>query len=76
MRLTNSLAVTVVGLTAAASQAAVVYSGNVNLSVPGTFDGTYLNVVSNTATPTTTGNTNYDFNPFISTPGTSVRSGW
>lgn len=68
------LSLVVLGLAAISSQAsaAVVYSGVLNLPVPGTFDGTYLNVVSGLATPTTTGNTDYDFNPYIPTPGTST----
>jgi hypothetical protein len=64
--------VVLAGSLASTASAAVVYSGVLNLSVPGTFDGTYLNVVSGLATPTTTGNTDYDFNPYIATPGTST----
>jgi hypothetical protein len=67
----GGLLVLAASLTSTAS-AAVVYSGVVNLPIPGTFDGTYLNVVSGLATPSTTGNTDYDFNPYISSPGTST----
>jgi hypothetical protein len=76
MRHVRSLAIAslaiLAGSLASNASAAVVYSGVLNLAVPGTFDGTYLNVVSGLATATTTGNTDYDFNPYIPTPGTST----
>ena len=65
-------AVAISALTVSNASAALVYSGVLNTPIPGTFDGLYVNVQSGLATPTTTGNTNYDFNPYIPTPGTST----
>jgi PEP-CTERM motif len=76
------------GLVAAASsaQAVVVYSGTVNLNIPNTFDGLFLNVLTGSSFtgpgfPTLTGaGANYDINLFgtsawsLFSPGSSGQS--
>lgn len=70
LALASAVALSVFAVSSAS--AALVHSGVINTSVPGTFDGVYVNVQSGLATTTTTGNANYDFNPYIPTPGTST----
>jgi len=61
------LSATIVSLgLAATSYAAPVYSGPLSISVPPTFDGIYLNVLTGAATLLDTGNPDYDVNPYIS----------
>jgi hypothetical protein len=79
-------AAVLVSAAAGSAQAAVIYSGTVNLPVPNTIDGLFLNVVTGSTFtgpgfPTLGGpGSNYDINPFGTTswsffsPGSSGQS--
>jgi hypothetical protein len=74
-RLAGYAALAGIALTGAAvtnADAAIVYSGVVNVSVPSNIDGVYMNFV--TGATSTTGFTGYDFNPYNNNAGLAFFS--
>ncbi len=57
-------AIAAVGAPAKSTQAAVVYSGPLNINIPNTIDGLYINLVTGAAT-TPASTPGYDLNPYV-----------